>query len=154
VAVVAVLAVVPIVWLLAARTAHSVALQHPAVFDSEEVIVDEIGVPSDGGVVSLTVRRVGGSNVLAWKDETSRARTFYRVYRASPSRGFPDTICQIQGGRRCELRAETLVTTRDHTYVDQSPPADATYRIGVAANWLDDEGRGDVFALSPPAAAG
>jgi hypothetical protein len=154
VAVVAFLAVVPIVWLLAARTAHSVALQHPAVFDSEEVIVDEIGVPSDGGVVSLSVRRVGGSNVLAWKDETSRARTFYRVYRASPSRGFPDTICQIQGGRRCELRAETLLTTRDHTYVDQSPPDDAVYRVGVAANWLDDEGRGDVFALSPPAAAG
>jgi hypothetical protein len=154
VAIVAFLAVVPIVWLLAARTAHSVALQHPAVFDSEEVIVDEIGVPSDGGVVSLSVRRVGGSNVLAWKDETSRARTFYRVYRASPSRGFPDTICQIQGGRRCELRAETLLTTRDHTYVDQSPPDDAVYRVGVAANWLDDEGRGDVFALSPPAAAG
>jgi len=25
------------------------------------------------------------------------------------------------------------------------------YRVGVAANWLDDESRGDVFAISPPA---
>ena len=37
-------------------------------------------------------------------------------------------------------------------YVDEDPPADASYRVGVAANWLDDETRGDVFAISPPAA--
>jgi hypothetical protein len=152
IAVVAFLAVVPIVWLLACRVGHSVELTDPPVFDSQEVIVDEIGVPSDAGVLSLGVRRVGGSNVLAWTDSTSRARTFYRVYRASALNGFPDTVCQIEGGRRCELRAETLVTTRDHTFVDQDPPSDAVYRIGVAANWLDDESRGDVFALSPPVA--
>jgi hypothetical protein len=46
---------------------------------------------------------------------------------------------------------ETLETTRDHRYLDRNPPADAIYRIGVAANWLDDENRGDVFAISPPA---
>ena len=66
------------------------------------------------------------------------------------SRGFPDNICQIRGGRRCDLRAETLVTTRDHHFVDTDPPADAIYRVGIAANWLDDETRGDVFALSLP----
>jgi hypothetical protein len=152
VAVVGFLAVVPIVWLLAAGTSHSVELRNPPVFASDEVIVDEIGVPADGGVVSLRVRRTGAGNELEWTDSTKRARTFYRVYRASPSRGFPDTVCQILGGRRCELRAETLVTTRDHRFVDPGPPADAVYRIGVAANWLDDVGRGDVFAISPPAA--
>jgi hypothetical protein len=25
-----------------------------------------------------------------------------------------------------------------------------TYRVGVAANWVDDTAEGDVFALSPP----
>ena len=44
------------------------------------------------------------------------------------------------------------MTTRDHTFLDADPPPDAVYRIGVAANWLDDESRGDVFAISPPAA--
>ena len=87
-----------------------------------------------------------------WQDHTARANTFYRVYRGSISRGFPDLVCEPRGVDRCELRAETLVTTRDHTYLDPDPPPDAVYRIGVGANWLDDESRGDVFAISPPAA--
>ena len=115
--------------------------------------MDEIGIQVDDGVVDLRVRRTAAGNVLTWKDSTSRARTFYRVYRASVARGFPDTICQIRGGRRCELRAETLVTIRDRDYLDANPPADAVYRIGVAANWLDETtDRGDVFAISPPVA--
>jgi hypothetical protein len=61
-------------------------------------------------------------------------------------------ICEDRGVPRCELRNETLVTTRERRYVDPNPPADASYRIGVAANWLDDVTRGDVFALSPPVA--
>ncbi len=117
-----------------------------------ELVVDEIGVPVDPDVVSLTVRRVGDANVLRWTDSTTRARTFYRVYRSSPSRGFSDMVCEARGSDRCDLRAETLVTTRDHTFVDRDPPPDAIYRVGVAANWLDDDTRGDVFAISPPAA--
>ena len=152
VAVVAFLAVVPLAVLAASAVSHSVELRVPPVFGSDEVIVDEIGVPVDDGVVDLRVRRTTAGNVLTWKDSTSRARTFYRVYRASVARGFPDTICQIRGGRRCELRAETLVTTRDRDYLDANPPADAVYRIGVAANWLDETDRGDVFAISPPVA--
>ena len=152
VAVVAFLAVVPVAVLAAAGVSHSVELDDPPVFASDEIIVDEIGVPVDGSVISLRVRRTPSGNLLAWTDSTARARTFYRVYRASVVGGFPDNICQIEGGRRCELRAETLVTTRDRTYLDTDPPPDAVYRVGAAANWLDDPERGDVFALSPPAA--
>ena len=61
-------------------------------------------------------------------------------------------VCEPRGVSRCDLRMETLTTTREHSFVDQNPPPDAIYRIGVAANWLDDESRGDVFAISPPAA--
>lgn len=152
IAVVAVLAVVPLTVLAVASVAHSVERRNPPVFSSDEIIVDEIGVPADGNVVSLRVRRTAAGNLLTWTDSTVRARTFYRVYRASVGHGFPDTVCQIRGGRRCELRAETLATTRAHRYVDANPPPDAIYRVGVAANWLDDTERGDVFALSPPAA--
>ena len=108
-------------------------------------------MPVDGNVVSLRVRRVGGDNVLSWTDATRRARTFYRVYRSSYMRGFSEMVCEPRGVSRCDLRMETLDTTRERHYVDRDPPADAIYRIGVAANWLDETDRGDVFAISPPA---
>jgi len=150
--VVAFLAVVPIAVLVSASQFHLQHNPHGAGYVIPELVVDEIGVPVDPDVVSLTVRRVGGDNVLHWTDTTTRARTFYRVYRASQSRGFSEMVCETRGVDRCDLRMETLVTTRAHTYVDRNPPPDAVYRVGVAANWLDDESRGDVFAISPPAA--
>ena len=96
--------------------------------------------------------RIGRANVLEWTDSTTRARTFYRVYRSSQLLGFSDMVCEDRGVDRCDLRDETLTTTRDHRFVDRNPPSDAVYRIGVVANWLDDPARGDVFAISPPVA--
>jgi len=151
VAVVAFLAVVPVAVLLLASIESSVE-RTEGVFVSDEVLVKEIGVPADPSVVELTVVRAAAGNELTWSDSTDRARTFYRVYRSSLARGFSDIVCQLQGGRRCELRAETLVTTRERRFVDPDPPADAMYRIGVAANWLDDDEEGDVFAISQPVA--
>jgi hypothetical protein len=153
IAVVAFLAIVPIVVLLASDQVF--VSQQPGssgAYLIRELVVDGIGVPADPGVVSLDVRRVGDANELTWSDSTKRARTFYRVYRSSPSRGFSEMVCELRGGSRCDLRMETLVTTRDHRFVDPNPPPDAVYRIGVAANWLDDTARGDVFAISPPVA--
>jgi hypothetical protein len=146
VGVVAFLAVVPLAWLLAASP------QRTAIVDgryaSNVVVVDTINVPSDPHVVDLAVRHTPAGNVLTWTDSTSHARTFYRVYRGSTT--FPDLTCERHGADRCELHAETLTTTREHRYVDTDPPAGpVTYRIGVAANWLDETDRGDVFAVSP-----
>ncbi|HET9242303.1 MAG TPA: hypothetical protein VFN99_02595 [Gaiella sp.] len=149
---VAVVGLVPIVVLLALPQLRVSGTAAPPGFVADAILVDQIAVPADPDVISLRVRRVGNANVLAWTDSTSRARTFYKVYRASPSRGFSDFVCDRHGVDRCELRAETLNVTRGHEYVDRDPPPDATYRIGVAANWLDDDTRGDVFAISPPAA--
>jgi hypothetical protein len=153
VAVVAILAIVPIVWLVAAsplRAVHQEPMLPPVVISA--VIVDKIEVPVDGGIVTLHARRTPQGNELTWTDHTTRARTFYRVYRGSVSRSFLDLVCELRGVDRCELRSETLVTTRAHRYVDPDPPPDAIYRIGVLANWVDEEARGDVFGLSPPAA--
>ena len=95
--VVAFLALVPIAVLAASTIAHSVHnATPPPDFVSSEVIVDEIGVPADADVVSVDLRREGATVELAWTDSTTRARTFYRVYRASPIRGFPDTVCQLE----------------------------------------------------------
>jgi hypothetical protein len=146
VAIVAVVGIVPIVWLLA--SSQQVTDIRDARYDSDVVVVDEIQVPSDPDVVRLDVRRTPEGNVLTWVDSTSRASTFYRVYRASER--FADLVCERHGADRCELRAETLGTTRERRYVDADPPdGPLTYRIGVAANWLDETDRGDVFAVSP-----
>ena len=40
-------------------------------------------------------------------------------------------------------------TTRELTFLDPSPPPEATYRVGVGTNWADDPEQGDVFVLSP-----
>ena len=149
--VVAFLAIVPVTVLLVSSQSRATPNDTPPPSTvSRFLVVNDIGVPVDGDVVRLDVRATPGGNVLTWDDSTRRAHTFYRVYRASD--GFPDMVCEPRGVDRCELRAETLTTTRRHSFVDANPPPDAVYRIGVAANWLDDPERGDVFALSPPAA--
>jgi hypothetical protein len=150
---VSVVGLVPIVVLVATSQLRAVPNDTPPPsFVADAVIVDFIYVPVDGDVVSLRVHREGSGNVLTWSDSTTRAQTFYKVYRASESRSFPDLVCEPRGADQCALRAETLTTTRERRFVDPNPPPDAVYRIGVAANWLDETDRGDVFALSPPAA--
>ena len=149
IAVVAVTGLLPLVWLTAAGVSY-VQQRPDGVYVADEVIVSEIGVPADADVIDLSVVGTSTGNALRWTDSTSRARTFYRVYRASNSKGFTDLICETGLVQECHLRAETLVTTREQHYLDPDPPADAIYRVGVAANWLDDESEGDVFAISPP----
>ena len=153
VATVVVLGLIPIAVLLVASPSRVQAVDDPAIrYGSRSLIVDTINVPVDEAVIRLDVRRTPAGNELRWSDSTRRADTFYRVYRATLSGGFPDMVCEPRGADRCELRSETLGTTREHRWLDPSPPADAVYRVGVAANWLDEPDRGDVFALSPPAA--
>jgi hypothetical protein len=48
---------------------------------------------------------------------------------------------------------ELLTTTRARSYVDGSPAPGVTYRVGVAANWVDDPSGGDVYAISKPVLA-
>ncbi len=110
----------------------------------ERVLTESgIMVPVDGSTALLTVRAAGDGNVLEWTDATTRARTFYKVYRAEND----DVRC----GARCVLASGTIGVTRTRRFVDTSPVPNAVYRIGVAANWENDPEQGDVFLVSPPA---
>ena len=142
IAVVAALAVVPTAVVLAAN---------PSTGSEKAIEVNGILVPVDGATVTLTLQRQGAAARLTWTDATTRADTFYRVFRTQGPGA--DSECSGRGAERCELRMITLATTRDREYVDSSPEPGVTYRIGVAANWLDDPEQGDVFALSPPVVA-
>ena len=44
----------------------------------------------------------------------------------------------------------TLGTTTGSSFVDRPGHGTWTYRVGVAANWLDDPSLGDVYVVSTP----
>ena len=48
------------------------------------------------------------------------------------------------------LASPELRTTRRSAAVDRPGPGTWTYRVGAAANWVDDPEMGDVFLLSNP----
>jgi len=102
--------------------------------------------------VEVRVARTDRGRRLTWTDGSWRANVFYRVYRVEGD----DTSCENPDGSRsqyCFLRGTPIATTREHEYVDASPPPHASYRIGVGTSWIDDPEAGDVFAFSPPAPA-
>jgi hypothetical protein len=89
---------------------------------------------------------------LSWRDNgASTASAFYRVLRSNR----PDaTSCAGRLGNAaddCRLYMDLVPTaTRSTLYVDRPGPGTWTYRIGVAANWLDDPTLGDIYVVSPP----
>jgi hypothetical protein len=136
----AVLAVVPAVFVLAGS---------PARGGAEAIEVDGILVPVDPDTIRLTATKVGSAQHLSWTDTTGPTRPFYRVYRTVSTD--KDVVCvRGEGADRCHLTMIVLATTRGHTFVDESPEPGVTYRVGVAANWLDDPQQGDVMVISPP----
>jgi hypothetical protein len=107
--------------------------------------------------VELTATRTESSVELSWTSGgPRRGEVFYHVFRADS----PDTDVECEQSNEaiayyCYHQAARLTTTRDTTFVDPSPPTGAaTYRIGIATNWLNDDQQGDIFAFSPPASVG
>ena len=142
---------IALVVLLTALPAAFVLTASPSRGGEQAILVEGILVPVDGETVQLRTRRVGAAQHLTWDDATSPTKTFYRVYRTEGAG--PDVECIRRGADRCELNMIVLETTRRRSYVDRSPAPGVTYRIGVAANWVDDTAQGDVMLISPPVGA-
>jgi hypothetical protein len=126
----------------------------PAVFQGEPGGQgSDILAPVDESV-ALRVERAGSATRVTWSDRTNwRGNVFYRVYRHDGPE--PDTACYLSGDVAwyCYVNGAPIATTRATTFVDPSAPPNASYRIGVGANWLDDPDEGDVFAFSPSVSA-
>jgi hypothetical protein len=97
------------------------------------------------------VRVSGGTAQVEWESQASRgARLFYRVLR---SQGNSDVGC---GGRvngsadDCRQFGQDLGATRQTRLIDHPAKGVWTYRVGVAANWLNDPTLGDVYFVSTP----
>jgi hypothetical protein len=90
-----------------------------------------------------------GTVDLRWKDASEGStRVFYRVLR---TKGPTDVACLPSSGTtNCYFSGKPLRTVRGTSVVDDPPPGKWTYRITVAANWLDDPKMGDTFVVSAP----
>jgi hypothetical protein len=92
----------------------------------------------------------GGDVRLTWPAQHSRSGSlFYRVLRGRN----PDVTCGgllNNAANDCRLYADDIGSTQATHFVDHPGPGLWTYRIGVAANWLDDPTLGDVYVVSKP----
>ena len=142
VAIVVVAALIPLLIISVARPARS---------PQDVVLADDGGntflTPVDNSIRVRAVMR-GEAVVLVWSSPAWRAGVSYRVMR-TPGDG-QDTTCTTAGVTSCLLDLATLAQTRELRYLDGSPPAGATYRIGVAADYRNPVTGGDMFAVSPP----
>jgi hypothetical protein len=147
---IAMLAVVTVL-VPAIATAAATPIEPP----SPPALVQDLGTstiltPVDESIEVETAADAAGGTVITWTvADDWRANVFYRLYR-SVGDG-PDTLCSTEQevSWSCYLKAEIIGTTRELTFVDASPPAQATYRVGVGTNWADDPEQGDVFVVSP-----
>ena len=98
---------------------------------------------------------VSGDSVrLSWPDGgTANARVFYRLLRVQ---GSGDAACAgtpSGAADDCRVFMDLGPTTRETSLVDRPGPGTWGYRVGVAANWVDDPNLGDIYVISPPVTA-
>ena len=157
----------PIIWMAALTCALPLLLlatvrvqdsQRSVVNDAQHTLVPVSSAFHPSGTISSGVAN------LSWQAPyRGSVGTFYVVLRAPHK--FPDpsnpekrivkrgVSCREQksgASKDCHLYMRRLGATRAVTATDR-PPAKGVwdYRIGLAANWLDDPTRGDVILVSP-----
>jgi hypothetical protein len=117
-------------------------------------------LPLDAGF-RPAVTPVQGGLQISWPPyRGSHAGTFYIVYRAPLEYTFETTgltvsqglMCADAGSRatRCSLEMEEVGRGRGLSFFDRVGRGTWTYRVAVAANWLDDPDQGDAFVVSGP----
>ncbi len=106
------------------------------------------------GRVTPQASVVGPAVGLTWNEwDSPPAAVFYRVLRTAGPNGGVACAGVKQGADQCNLYMDSVATTKATAFVDRPGPGTWTYRIGVAANWLDDPSFGDVTLLSRPVTA-
>jgi hypothetical protein len=123
---------------------------------------ESVFVPVDRGF-SVSVGRGGGGELVKWRGaSTSTTHAFYRVFRVRPEKAAPDPTlpfgrdgirCLPVTERRandCRLEMTSIGESRTTSFVDHPPAGPWVYRVGLVANWLDDQNLGDLMLLSGP----
>jgi len=102
---------------------------------------------------TVSASNANGGVRLAWRAmKPGTARAFYHVLRARGAT--PDVFCagRLNGSSdNCVLATRSIATTRATTFTDHPGPGKWIYRVGVAANWVDDTKLGDIYVVTKPA---
>jgi hypothetical protein len=99
---------------------------------------------------------VDGESVrLSWRRRSAAStKVFYRILRSNSSDGgLSCANTPAQAADDCRLSMDSPGATRATSFVDRPGAGSWTYRIGIAANWLNDEQYGDVYLVSVPITA-
>jgi hypothetical protein len=88
---------------------------------------------------------------LSWVPRrTTGGAVFYRVFRTSGLGGGIACAGRLNDASDdCRLFMDEIGVTRATHFIDHPGGGNWTYRIGVAANWLDDFAYGDVYVITP-----
>jgi hypothetical protein len=114
----------------------------------QAVILDDSLLPVSSEI-RLQATAEGDGVRLSWEaPRPGSTSVFFRVLRTKAA---SDVLCAgTRAADQCRLYAELPAARRDNSYVDRPGPGTFTYRIGVSANWVDDERLGDVYVISDP----
>jgi hypothetical protein len=117
----------------------------------QAVIVGNTLVPVSAAV-GLDASTTDGTVRLTWHNRSARtASAFYRILRSNHP---GSTACAGRlrnSADDCRLYMDLVPTaTRSTSYVERPGPGNWTYRIGVAANWVNDPTLGDIYVVSRP----
>jgi hypothetical protein len=108
-------------------------------------------IPNDVDLGLSATRAADGSVRLTWRAQAPEGGpVFYRVFRTKGPRS--DFDCPGDVVPICTLRGREVGVTRGTSFVDRPGGGSWRYRVGVAANWLNDPAYGDVYELSRPVA--
>jgi hypothetical protein len=150
------MAAVAIAFAIFAAVPLGVIAAIPQLHDRGSVAVRMGGslIPVSAAIVVRATAQ-GNDVRLSWHARPAGpASGFYRVFRAGSAEG--GLFCAgrlADAADNCELSMESPGATRTPPLVDHPGRGTWTYRIGIAANWLNDERYGDVYVVSPPVTA-
>ncbi len=102
--------------------------------------------------LGIVARTEGGVVHLEWRPgPASDAAVFYRVLRARGAGGGAACAGRLRNSSdNCQLYMDDLGSVRVRSFDDRPASGSWSYRIGVAANWLNDPSLGDVYVVSAP----
>jgi hypothetical protein len=137
-------AAVPLGVIAATPRLHDSGRQAVRLGDSLIPVVSSLGLSATSDE--------GGGVRLRWRSRPPRAASvFYRVLRAKGAGGGALCAGRLRNSSdNCQLYVDDVGTVRTTSFDDRPGSGTWSYRIGVAANWLNDPSLGDVYVVSEP----
>ena len=101
----------------------------------------------------LTATAVGHRVRLSWHDsQPAGTKVFYRIWRSKAPNGGAQCTPITNAADNCQLAMDDRGAHYGGSWIDKPGPGRWTYRLGLAANWLNSPLYGDIYSFGPPVA--